>query len=62
MRRFFTWLIVGVIVFIAYMCWARAGRTLCHEIKATLDTVWNDPRVKKARKQAVKQVEKEKGR
>ncbi|AYG02750.1 hypothetical protein [Gryllotalpicola protaetiae] len=58
MRKFFTLLILGVIAFIAYTYGAKAGRGRYREIQAGLDALWNDPRVKKARKQAVKRAEK----
>ncbi|MEO7146516.1 MAG: hypothetical protein ABIW81_01925 [Terrimesophilobacter sp.] len=58
MRKFFTWLGIGVIGLIAYIYGAKAGRERYREITATLEALWNDPRVKKARKQAHKQADK----
>lgn len=58
MRKFFTWLAIGVVGFVAYTYGAKAGRSRYREIKATFDAVWNDPRVKKARKKAGKQADK----
>ncbi|WP_111719838.1 hypothetical protein [Homoserinimonas sp. OAct 916] len=58
MRKFLTWLTIGVVAFVAYTYGAKAGRARYREIKATLDAVWNDPRVKKARKRASKQADK----
>lgn len=58
MRKFFTWFGIGLIGLIAYTYGAKAGRGRYREIKATLDALWNDPRVKKARKQAHKQADK----
>lgn len=58
MRKYFTWLGLGIIALIAYTCGAKAGRGRYREIKATLDAIWDDPRVKKARKQALKQADK----
>lgn len=58
MRKFLTWLMIGVIAFVAYTYGAKAGRARYREIKATLDAVWNDPRVKKARRQAAKRADK----
>lgn len=58
MRKFFTLLVLGIIAFVAYTYGAKAGRGRYREIQAGLDALWNDPRVKKARKQAVKRTEK----
>lgn len=58
MRKFFTWLGIGLIGLIAYTYGAKAGRGRYREIHATLDALWNDPRVKKARKKAQKQADK----
>jgi len=57
MRKFFIWLVIGLIAFVAYTYGAKAGRGRYREIKASMDAVWNDPRVKKARKQAHKHAE-----
>ncbi|MFC4242123.1 hypothetical protein ACFOYW_01955 [Gryllotalpicola reticulitermitis] len=58
MRKFFTFLVLGIIAFVAYTYGAKAGRGRYREIQAGLDALWNDPRVKKARKQAVRRAEK----
>lgn len=58
MRKFFTWFVLGLVAFVAYTYGAKAGRGRYREIQAALDTLWNDPRVKKARKRAVKRGEK----
>lgn len=58
MRKFFTWIGIGLVAFVAYTYGVKAGRAGYREIKATIDAVWNDPRVKKARKQAQKQADK----
>lgn len=58
MRKFFTWITIGVVAFVAYTYGAKAGRARYREIRATLDAVWNDPRFKKARKRAAKQADK----
>jgi len=58
MRKFFTLLVLAIVGFIAYTYGAKAGRGRYREIQAGLDALWNDPRVKKARKQAVKRAEK----
>lgn len=55
MRKFFIWFAIGIIALAAYTYGAKAGRGRYRDIKATIDAVWNDPHVKKARKQAVKQ-------
>jgi hypothetical protein len=54
MRKFFTVLGIGVIALVAYTYGAKAGRGRYREIKAGVEALWNDPRVKKARKDAVK--------
>lgn len=58
MCKFFTWLGIGLVGVIAYIYGAKAGRGRYREITATLEALWNDPRVKKARKQAHKQADK----
>jgi hypothetical protein len=58
MRQFFTCVAIGAIALIAYTYGAKAGRRRYRGIKATIDAVWNDPRVKKARKQALTQADK----
>lgn len=58
MRKFFTLFVIGIVAFIAYTYGAKAGRGRYREIQATIDALWNDPRVKKARKQAVRRAEK----
>lgn len=58
MRKFFTWLVIGLVAAVAYTFGAKAGRRRYREIEATIEAIWNDPRVKKARKHAVKQAEK----
>ncbi|HXH34774.1 MAG TPA: hypothetical protein VNJ54_10220 [Plantibacter sp.] len=50
--------IVGLIAFGAYVLGAKAGRTRYREIKHAADEFWNDPRVAKARKKAVKNAKK----
>lgn len=56
MRKFFTWLGIGVIALVAYTYGAKAGARY-RDIKASIEAAWNDPRVKKARKQAYKQAQ-----
>lgn len=58
MRKFFTVLTIGIVALIAYTYGAKAGRGRYREIKAGIDAMWNDPRVKKARKKAMKRTEK----
>ena len=58
MRKFFSWLGIGVIAAVAYAYGAKAGRGRYREIRAGIDAVWNDPKVKKARKNAVKRANK----
>jgi len=58
MRKFFTLTVLSIIAFVAYTYGAKAGRGRYREIQAGIDALWNDPRVKKARKQAAKRAEK----
>jgi hypothetical protein len=58
MRQFFTYVAIGAIVVVAYAYGAKAGRGRYRDIKATIDAVWNDPRVKEARKHAHTQADK----
>lgn len=58
MRKFFTWLVIGAIAFVAYTYGAKAGRSRYREIKATAEALWEDPRFKKARKKALKDASK----
>ncbi len=48
---------IGVIALIAYTFGTRAGRGRYREIRATAEALWNDPRVKKARKKTLKQAD-----
>lgn len=57
MRRFLIWLGIGAIAAAAYTYGTRAGHGRYREIKATAETLWNDPRVKKARARAVKEAD-----
>lgn len=57
MRKYLFWLAVGVVAAVGYFYGAKAGRSRYREIRASIDAVWNDPRVKKARKKALKQAE-----
>ena len=50
MRKFFTVLTIGIVALIAYTYGAKAGRGRYREIKAGIDAMWNDPRVKKLEK------------
>lgn len=59
MRRFVSWLVIILVAFIAYTLGAKAGRSRYRDIRATITAMWNDPRVKKARKQAAKQADKQ---
>jgi len=57
MRKTLIWLGIGAIAFAAYVYGARAGRGRYREIKAAAETLWNDPRVKKAREKAGKEAD-----
>ena len=48
------YLIVAVVVFVAYVLGAKAGESRYNEIKKAATYYWNDPQVKKARKKAKK--------
>lgn len=58
MRKFSALLLIGVIALIAYTYGAKAGRGRYREIQAAVEAVWNDPRIRKARKRALKRAEK----
>lgn len=58
MRKFITWTGIALIAFVAYTYGAKAGRGRYQDIKATTTAIWNDPKFKKARKRAGKQVKK----
>ena len=53
-KTFFVLLIIAV----AYVLGARAGRERYDQIVDSVSAFWNDPTVKKARKNAKKQAEK----
>ncbi|UJP09712.1 hypothetical protein L2X99_15105 [Microbacterium sp. KUDC0406] len=57
MRKYFFWFSVAVIAMVAYFYGAKAGRSRYREIRASIDAVWNDPKVKKARKKALKRAD-----
>lgn len=58
MRKFLLLLTLTVVGFVAYTFGAKAGRGKYREIRASLDAIWNDPRLKKARKKASKKTNK----
>lgn len=58
MRRVFTWFAIIAIAFVAYTYGAKAGRGRYRDIRATAEAIWNDPKFKKARKEANKQSKK----
>jgi len=58
MRKFLTWLSLGTLALAAYTYGARAGRGRYLEIKAAVDAVRHDPKVRKARKRALKRAHK----
>ena len=57
MRKDFFWFVIGVVAVVAYFYGAKAGRGRYRDIRASIDAVWNDPKVKKARKNALKRAE-----
>ncbi|MBF4575656.1 hypothetical protein [Frondihabitans sp. VKM Ac-2883] len=48
--------VIIIIAFFAYLLGAKAGTSRYREITSAFTGVWNDPKVKKARKQAKKDV------
>lgn len=58
MRKFFTWFVIILVAFVAYTYGAKAGRGRYREISAAIDAVWNDPKIRKARRNAVRSAEK----
>lgn len=57
MGKYFVWLGIGVVAMVAYFYGAKAGRGRYRDIRASIDAMWNDPKVKKARKKALKRAE-----
>jgi hypothetical protein len=57
MRKYILWLGIGVIAMVAYVYGTKAGRGRYRDIRASIDAVWNDPKVKKARKEALKRAD-----
>lgn len=58
MRKFFFWLMIVVVAFVAFICGTEAGRTGYRQVEASAEALWNDPRLKKARKKAAKKADK----
>ncbi|GAA0966329.1 hypothetical protein [Frigoribacterium faeni] len=54
----FRYLVIALIAFVAYTYGAKAGKGRYKEISNYLGSFWNDPKVKKARAQAKKDVTK----
>lgn len=52
------YIVIAVIAFIAYTLGAKAGHGRYKEISNYFGSFWNDPKVKKARSQAKKDVDK----
>ena len=59
MRKFVIVLGLGLVGLAAYTLGAKAGRHRYREIRAAVDAAWNDPRVRKARKKASKEFQKQ---
>jgi len=57
MRKLLILLGVGAVAFGAYVLGARAGRGRYREIRAAAETIWNDPRIKKARERAAREAD-----
>lgn len=58
MRKLIAWLGLGTLALAAYTYGARAGRGRYLEIKAAVDAVRHDPKVRKARNRALKRAHK----
>lgn len=56
MRRFFSWARIVLIALVAYMLGAKIGRGGYRDTKTSATSVWNDPKLKKARKPATKKA------
>ena len=54
----FKYLVIALIAFLAYTYGAKAGKGRYKEISNFFDSFWNDPKVKKARAVAKKDVAK----
>jgi len=52
------YIVIAIIAFIAYTYGAKAGTPRYKQIMGRVDSVWNDPKVKKARKKAAKNAAK----
>ena len=52
----FRFLLIAIIAFIAYTFGAKAGHGRYKQISGYVGSFWNDPKVKKARKSAKKNV------
>ena len=57
MRRFLTLLFIVTILAVGYVYGSKAGKGPYRDVVASLDALWNDPRVKKARKRALKDAQ-----
>ncbi|HEY5222372.1 MAG TPA: hypothetical protein VIJ18_04885 [Microbacteriaceae bacterium] len=58
MRKLLIALGVGSVACVAFVLGAKTGRGRYQEIVAAASALWNDPKVKKARKRATKEAEK----
>ena len=54
----FKYIVIAIIAFLAYTFGAKAGHGRYKEISNFFDSFWNDPKVKKARASAKKDVNK----
>jgi hypothetical protein len=57
MRKFLSLLGIAAMVGLAYALGAKAGHGRYQEIRDAASSVWNDPKMKKARKRAGKNAE-----
>jgi hypothetical protein len=57
MRKFLSLLTIAAMVGLAYALGAKAGQGQYREIRDAASSVWNDPKLKKARKRAGKKAQ-----
>lgn len=55
-------ILILIVAGIAYLLGSRGGTERWQQLSGALESIWNDPKVKKARKQAAKDAKKAKKR
>jgi len=58
MKKLGTMITIAAVGAVGYVLGAKAGRARYEEISGVAKKVWDDPKVKKARKRTTKKVEK----